>query len=59
MSRRHAKARRKSRQLSVGIIHIARRGYGFVDTTEGEYFVTRGQVHGAMDGDLVEVVRLR
>jgi ribonuclease R len=43
----------------VGTIHIARRGYGFVDTPEGEYFVLHGHLHGAMDGDVVEVVRLR
>jgi ribonuclease R len=43
----------------VGVIRIARRGYGFVDTPEGEYFVSRGHLRGAMDGDRVEVVRLR
>jgi ribonuclease R len=41
------------------VIHVARRGYGFVDTPEGEYFVLRAHMHGAMDGDTVEVARLR
>jgi ribonuclease R len=43
----------------VGIIRVARKGYGFVDTPEGEYFILRGYLRGAMDGDRVEVVRLR
>ncbi|MDR1713810.1 MAG: VacB/RNase II family 3'-5' exoribonuclease [Coriobacteriales bacterium] len=59
MSRRHKKARRKPRHLSAGVISIAVKGYGFVDTPEGEYFVLRGHLRGAMDGDVVEVQRLR
>jgi ribonuclease R len=60
MGRRSHKGRRSSsKQVSVGPIHIAHKGYGFVDTPEGEYFVLRGYLRGAMDGDLVEVVRLR
>ncbi|MDR3315634.1 MAG: VacB/RNase II family 3'-5' exoribonuclease [Coriobacteriales bacterium] len=58
-SYRNHKKRRKPSPVSAGVIHIARRGYGFVDTPEGEYFVLRGYLRGAMDGDLVEVVRLR
>ncbi len=48
MSRRHEKGRRKSRQLSCGVIRITRKGYGFVDTPEGEYLVTRSHLGGAM-----------
>jgi ribonuclease R len=59
MGRRSHKGRHTSKQVSVGVIHVARKGYGFVDTPEGEYFVLRGYLRGAMDGDLVEVVRLR
>ncbi|MDR3052523.1 MAG: ribonuclease R [Coriobacteriales bacterium] len=60
MAHRTRKGRRSGHTaVSVGIIHIARKGYGFVDTPEGEYFVLRGYIRGAMDGDLVEVVRLR
>lgn len=59
MGRRSHKGRQSSKQVSVGLIHIARKGYGFVDTPEGEYFVLRGYLRGAMDGDLVELVRLR
>jgi ribonuclease R len=59
MGRRSRKGRRVAKQVSVGVIHVARKGYGFADTPEGEYFILRGYLHGAMDGDLVEVVRLR
>ncbi|MDR2106445.1 MAG: RNB domain-containing ribonuclease [Coriobacteriales bacterium] len=59
MARHNNKARRRHKQVSTGVIHIARKGYGFVDTPEGEYFILRRYLHGAMDGDLVEVVRLR
>ncbi|MDR0347487.1 MAG: RNB domain-containing ribonuclease [Coriobacteriales bacterium] len=59
MARHNRKGRRHYNQMSVGVIHIARRGYAFVETPEGEYFVTRGHLGGAMDGDCVEVVRLR
>ena len=49
----------KHTDASVGVIRISRRGYGFVDTPDGEYFVLRGNTRGAMDGDVVEVVRMR
>ncbi|MDR2492049.1 MAG: RNB domain-containing ribonuclease [Coriobacteriales bacterium] len=44
---------------SVGVVHVARRGYAFVETPEGPYFILPRCLNGAMDGDLVEVVRLR
>lgn len=33
-------------------------GYGFVRTSEGEFFVSRSKLGGAFDGDLVEVAPL-
>ncbi|MDR1421340.1 MAG: RNB domain-containing ribonuclease [Coriobacteriales bacterium] len=59
MPHRKRKQGRHPTQVSTGRIQVARKGYGFVDTPEGEYFVMRGYLHGAMDGDVVEVVRLR
>ena len=57
--KRHGQTRRKPQQNSVGTIRVTRRGYAFVATAEGEYFIFGGHLHGAMDGDLVEVTRLR
>jgi len=59
MARNAHKARRKTRQLSSGSLRLTRRGYGFVDTPEGEFFILPSKLNGAMDGDYVEVVRLR
>jgi len=59
MSRRKRKGRRGLSPVSLGQISISSKGYGFVDTPEGEYFVLRSYLRGAMDGDTVEVVRLR
>lgn len=39
----------------TGTLSVTRFGYGFVMTTEGEFFIPRGNMHGAMDGDFVEV----
>ncbi len=59
-----AHSRNKKRRFnhtdgSMGVIQVSRRGYGFVTTPEGEYFIPRGSIHGAMHGDMVEVVRMR
>lgn len=56
---RNKKRRSRQSDASVGAISVSRRGYGFVATPEEEYFIPRGNVHGAMDGDVVEVVRMR
>ncbi|NLG10346.1 MAG: RNB domain-containing ribonuclease, partial [Coriobacteriaceae bacterium] len=56
---RNKKRRFKHTDGSVGVIRISRRGYGFVATPEGEYFIPRGNIYGAMDGDVVQVVRMR
>ena len=57
MARSLRHARRKPRELSSGVLRLTRRGYGFVRTAEGEYLILPSQLHGAMDGDLVEVTR--
>ena len=70
MGRRSSRSRSRSRShhhgkrrftdaASTGVISIARKGYAFVDTPEGEFFILKGYLYGAMDGDLVEVVRQR
>ena len=39
----------------VGAIDITRRGYAFVDTDEGSFFVPARRTNGAMPGDTVEL----
>jgi ribonuclease R len=39
----------------TGIISIAAAGYGFVNTAEGEFFIPRSRLGGAMSGDTVEI----
>lgn len=43
------------RQTLSGTLQVTTRGYGFVSTVEGEYFIPRGKIGGAMDGDTVEI----
>ena len=38
-----------------GILSITRRGYGFVETPEGEYYISPRHLRGAMHGDRVAV----
>ena len=62
---RHGKARRggKGRGHSsrlqgncpLGVIDIAREGYGFVETQEGTFYIPANRTGGAMNGDTVEV----
>ena len=59
MARRKRKGRRGNVQASIGVISVSRKGYAFVDTSEGQFFVLQSHQKGAMDGDMVEVVRLR
>ncbi|MDR2956877.1 MAG: VacB/RNase II family 3'-5' exoribonuclease [Coriobacteriales bacterium] len=59
MARDPRNARRKQQQLASGVLRLTRQGYGFVNTSEGEYLVFASKLNGAMDGDLVEVARLR
>ncbi|MDR0308932.1 MAG: RNB domain-containing ribonuclease, partial [Coriobacteriales bacterium] len=59
MAHSQNKTRRKPRQFGIGRIRVTYHGYAFVSTSEGDFFVTRGRLNGAMNGDLVEVHRLR
>jgi ribonuclease R len=39
-------------------LEITSRGFGFVKTAEGEYFIPASKMYGAFPGDLVEVARI-
>ena len=52
---RRTPTRSHARPNATGIIKINRRGYGFVTTAEGDYFIPAKYVSGAMDGDTVVV----
>ena len=59
-TRSHARSRkrahgRKPGNYPVGAIELNRKGYGFVDTQEGSYFIPASGTGGAMPGDEVEV----
>ena len=50
--------RRVARSRPRGIMQLNPEGYGFVRTSEGEFFVPHAKLGGAFDGDLVEVAPL-
>ena len=50
--------RRVARSRPRGIMQLNPEGYGFVRTSEGEFFVPHTKLGGAFDGDLVEVAPL-
>ncbi len=58
MARRSSKARKNPRSRPRGILEITPRGFGFVKTAEGEYFIPASKMYGAFPGDLVEVARI-
>lgn len=58
MARKPSKARRSPKAKPRGILEITSRGFGFVKTAEGEYFIPSSKMHGAFPGDLVEVARI-
>lgn len=55
MPRSKNHTRRVARSRPRGIMQLNPEGYGFVRTSEGEFFVPRSKLGGAFDGDLVEV----
>ena len=55
MARRSSKARKRPKARPQGILELQIRGFGFVKTSEGEFFIPASKVHGAFPGDLVEV----
>jgi ribonuclease R len=60
--RKSAKKKRSStrtdhRETVIGTLQVTSRGYGFVVTHEGDFFIPRARINGGMDGDRVEVAR--
>lgn len=58
MARRSSKARRHPKSKPQGVIDLNARGFGFVKTAEGEFFIPASKTMGAFPGDLVEVSRV-
>ncbi|MDH4140355.1 MAG: ribonuclease R, partial [Coriobacteriia bacterium] len=59
MARREKRVRKASQSgLIVGRIEMNRKGYGFVEASEGDIYVAVKHTNGAMHGDVVGV-RLR
>lgn len=52
---RRGPTRGKPRTYARGTIEINPRGFGFVKTSAGEFFIPRSKTGGAFDGDVVEV----
>lgn len=59
MSRSHGHTRPRARSFPRGLLEMHVGGYGFVQTSEGEFFIPRSKMNGAFDGDMVEVAPLR
>ncbi len=58
MARRGSKARRRPKAHPQGVLELTARGYGFVKTAEGEFFIPSRMVGTAFSGDLVEIAPL-
>ena len=58
MGRSRAHVRRSAQMYPTGTLTVYADGYGFVRTSEGEFFVPAKKMNGAFDGDLVEVAPL-
>lgn len=54
---RRKSTRRTSRAYPRGVLKLSGAGYGFVQTSEGEFFIPASKTADAFDGDLVEVSR--
>ncbi len=55
MSRSKNHTRRVARTRPRGVMQVNAEGYGFVRTSEGEFFIPASKLGGAFDGDVVEV----
>ncbi len=53
--KRKAHSSRSVGTLPVGTINITSQGYGFVQTPEGKFYISKSKINGAMDGDTVRV----
>lgn len=58
MPRRRSHTRRMPKGHPRGTLSARPGGYGFVITAEGEYFIPQSKMHGAFDGDLVDIAPL-
>ena len=55
---RKSSARRTPRILPQGVLKMSGAGYGFVQTSEGEFFIPASKTADAFDGDVVEVAHI-
>lgn len=55
MARSRPKTRRHPRANPRGVLRVMGDGYGFVKTSEGEFFIPSKKMGGAFDGDVVEL----
>lgn len=55
MGRGRSSARRRSKANPIGVLQVHERGFGFVKTAEGEFFIPHAKMNGAFDGDTVEL----
>lgn len=58
MGKHKGATRGKSHVHPQGIFEGHPRGYGFVKTAEGEYFIPASKSNGAFDGDMVEISQI-
>ena len=58
MARNRSHTRRTPRANPRGVLNVLPVGYGFVQTAEGEFYISGSHMAGAFDGDLVEVARI-
>lgn len=59
MARSRTRTRKTARSHPYGVLSMHVRGYGFVRTAEGEFFVPASKIAGAFDGDVVEIAPLQ
>lgn len=55
MSRQRRQGKPRRQGQIVGVISMTRHGYGFVQASEGDYFIPARETHGAMHGDTVAI----
>ena len=55
MARKRSHTRSTAHEYPRGTLSVARGGFGFVQTPEGEFFIPADKMNGAFDGDLVEI----
>lgn len=58
MGRSRSGTRRSYHSNPTGVLSVYADGYGFVRTSEGEFFIPEKKMGGAFDGDVVEVAPL-